>query len=166
LVACHDRGVSSVAQVPPSYEDLVAMLVELRERVDRLEAENADLKRRLGLNSSNSSKPPSSDGLDRPARQPGKGSGRRRGKQPGAPGWTLELVADPDEVVEHRPQRCVHPGCGSPLSDGREYGRQRRQVIELPERRPVVVEHRLIVGAHVIPRGLAQVIPQVVALGL
>ncbi|WP_081636068.1 IS66 family transposase [Micromonospora sp. CNB394] len=120
------------------------MLVELRERVDRLEAENTELKRRLGLNSSNSSKPPSSDGLSRPARQPGKGSGRRRGKQPGAPGWTLELVADPDEVVEHRPQRCVHPGCGSPLSDGREYGRQRRQVIEMPERRPLVVEHRLI----------------------
>ncbi|NLU80923.1 IS66 family transposase, partial [Micromonospora sp. HNM0581] len=49
------------------------MLVELRERVDRLEAENTELKRRLGLNSSNSSKPPSSDGLSRPARQPGKG---------------------------------------------------------------------------------------------
>lgn len=119
------------------------MLVELRERVDRLEAENAELKRRLGMNSSNSSKPPSSDGPGRPARQPGKGS-RRRGKQPGAPGWTLELVADPDEVIEHRPQRCGHPGCGSLLDDGLEYGRQRRQVIELPERRPVVVEHQLV----------------------
>ncbi|WP_233527482.1 DUF6444 domain-containing protein, partial [Micromonospora craniellae] len=43
------------------------MLVELRERVDRLEAENAELKRRLGMNSSNSSKPPSSDGPGRPA---------------------------------------------------------------------------------------------------
>ena len=42
------------------------MLVELRERVDRLEAENVELRRRLGLNSSNSSKPPSSDGLARP----------------------------------------------------------------------------------------------------
>ncbi|MFV2104903.1 DUF6444 domain-containing protein [Micromonospora sp. LOL_024] len=38
------------------------------------------MKRRLGWNSSNSSKPPSSDGLSGPARQPGKGSGRRRGK--------------------------------------------------------------------------------------
>ncbi|RFS37380.1 IS66 family transposase, partial [Micromonospora craniellae] len=59
--------MSSVPQVPLSYEDLVAMLVELRERVDRLEAENAELKRRLGMNSSNSSKPPSSDGPGRPA---------------------------------------------------------------------------------------------------
>ncbi|GGM68135.1 hypothetical protein GCM10011608_61700 [Micromonospora sonchi] len=122
------------------------MLVELRERVDRLEAENVELRRRLGLNSSNSSKPPSSDGLARPRAQPGesKSSGRRRGKQPGAPGSTLELVADPDQVVEHRPQRCVNPACGAGLADGREYGRQRRQVVELPERRPQVTEHRLV----------------------
>ncbi|WP_147333600.1 IS701 family transposase [Micromonospora craniellae] len=122
------------------------MLVELRERVDRLEAENAELRRRLGLNSSNSSKPPSSDGLARPRPQSGKrgGSGRSRGKQPGAPGSTLELAADPDQVVQHRPDRCVNPACGIGLDGGREYGRQRRQVVELPERRPVVTEHQLV----------------------
>ena len=122
------------------------MLVELRERVERLEAENAELRRRLGLNSSNSSMPPSSDGLAKPRPQPGKGksSGRRRGKQPGAPGSTLDLVADPDETVEHRPVRCVNPACGAGLADGREHGRQRRQVVELPEPRPVVTEHQLI----------------------
>ncbi len=120
------------------------MLVELRERVDRLEAENVELRRRLGLNSSNSSKPPSSDGLGRSRPQQGKNSGRRRGKQPGAPGSTLELVADPDEVLEHRPQRCITVGCGSPLVEGHEYGRQRRQVVELPQRRARVVEHQLI----------------------
>ncbi|MFC6021842.1 DUF6444 domain-containing protein [Plantactinospora solaniradicis] len=138
--------MSSVPRVPPSYEELLAMLVELRERVDRLEAENVELRRRLGLNSSNSSKPPSSNGLAGPRPQPGesKGSGRRRGKQPGALGSTLELVADPDQVVEHRPQRCVNPACGAGLADGREYGRQRRQVVELPERRPQVTEHRLV----------------------
>jgi hypothetical protein len=69
------HGVSSEPPVPPSHEDLLAMLVELRERVERLEAENAELRRRLVLNSSNSSKPPSSDGLARPRPQPGKGSG-------------------------------------------------------------------------------------------
>jgi len=122
------------------------MLVELRERVERLEAENAELRRRLGLNSSNSSKPPSSDGLARPRPQPGRGksSGRRRGKQPGAPGSTLELVADPDETIEHRPVRCANLACGADLAGGREYGRQRRQVVELPAPRPVVTEHRLV----------------------
>lgn len=145
-MAWHDFGVSSEPPVPPSYEDLLAMLVELRDRVERLEVENAELRRRLGLNSSNSSKPPSSDGLVRPRPQPGKrgSSGRRRGKQPGAPGSTLELVADPDQVVEHRPGRCANPACGERLDGCREYGRQRRQVVELPERRPVVTEHRLV----------------------
>ncbi|MET7952255.1 IS66 family transposase [Micromonospora sp. NPDC005324] len=138
--------MSSAPQVPSSYEELLALLVELRERVDRLEAENVELRRRLGLNSSNSSKPPSSDGLAKPRPRPGesKSSGRRRGKQPGAPGWTLELVADPDQVVGHRPQRCVNPACGAGLANGREYGRQRRQVVELPDRRPQVTEHRLV----------------------
>lgn len=137
--------MSSDPQVPPSYEDLLVMLVELRERVERLEAENAELRRRLGSNSSNSSRPPSSDGLAKPRPKAGKGSsGRRRGKQPGASGSTLELVADPDQVVEHRPRRCVNPACGAGLDGGREYGRQRRQVVELPEPRPVVIEHRLV----------------------
>lgn len=54
------------------------------------------------------------------------------------------MVADPDQVVEHRPDRCVNPACGIGLDAGREYGRQRRQVVELPERRPMVTEHQLI----------------------
>jgi transposase len=144
---------------PDSIEQLVAVVGQLQAEVHRLRgdneqlraenavlrAENGELRRRLGMNSSNSSKPPSSDGLARPRPQPGvKGSGRRRGKQPGAPGSTLRLAEVPDRVVQHRPDRCAGPSCGADLGDGREYGRQRRQVVELPERRPVVVEHQLI----------------------
>lgn len=144
---------------PDSVEQLVAVVAQLQAEMQRLRAdseqlrsenaelrvENAELRRRLGMNSSNSSKPPSSDGLARPRPQPGvKGGGRRRGKQPGAPGSTLRLAADPDRVVQHRPDRCAGPDCGADLGDGREYGRQRRQVVELPARRPVVVEHQLI----------------------
>lgn len=100
-----------------SVEQLVAVVAELRAEVERrradnarLRAENAELRRRLGLNSSNSSKPPAPDGLARPRPQPGKGegSGQRRGKQPGAP---LGLVADPDRVVQHRPDRRAGPAC-------------------------------------------------------
>jgi transposase len=134
-----------VAQLQADVQRLRADNEQLRAENAVLRAENADLRRRLGMNSSNSSKPPSSDGVARPRAQPGvKGSGRRRGKQPGAPGSTLRLAADPDRVVQHRPGRCAGPACGADLGDGREYGRQRRQVVELPERRPVVVEHQLI----------------------
>lgn len=134
-----------VAQLQVDVQRLRAENEQLRAGNAVLRAENGELRRRLGMNSSNSSRPPSSDGVARPRPQPGvKGSGRRRGKQPGAPGLALRLAEDPDRVVQHRPDRCSGPACGADLGDGREYGRQRRQVVELPERRPVVVEHQLI----------------------
>jgi anti-sigma factor RsiW len=81
----------------PSYDELAALVVEqarviaeLRARVAALEAENAELKRRLGMNSTNSSKPPSSDApFAKPApKSLRRASGRRPGGQPGHPGWS------------------------------------------------------------------------------
>ena len=46
--------------VAPEVEEIIAALMR---RIEALEADNAELRRRLGLDSSNSSKPPSSDGL-------------------------------------------------------------------------------------------------------
>jgi transposase len=137
------------------------MLAELGARVERLEAENAELRRRLGLNSTNSSKPPSSDGLGRQTPKPkGGGSGRRRGKQPGSSGSALDLVAVPDHAVVHRPQRCVNPVCGADLGDAVEYGRQRRQVFEMSEPKLVVTEHQvvaLVCGCGQVSQGAAPV---------
>jgi len=110
-----------------------------------LEARVAELERRLGKNSSNSSKPPSSDGLGRPAwaerRVAERAAGRRKpGKQPGAPGAHLAQVAKPDGVVEHVPQRCG--GCGQDLGGAVVVGVEARQVFDLPVLRLGVVEHR------------------------
>jgi transposase len=153
LIVCHDPSVDPAGQCP-SYEEL-AELVALQAktierstaRVTELEVEVAELRRQLGLNSTNSSRPPSSDGLARPRRARGGSSGRRRGKQPGSPGSTLELVADPDHVVLHRPDRCANARCGADLADAPEYARQRRQVVELPEPRVVVTEHQVVAVA-------------------
>ena len=73
-------------------------------RIEELSAQVAELTRRLGQNSGNSSLPPSSDRFDRPKRDRRKPTTGRPGKQPGAPGSTLELVADPDEVIDHLPE--------------------------------------------------------------
>ena len=54
--------------VEPSREELVALIQTLSAENAALKARIAELERRLGLNSSNSSKPPSSDGLKKPAR--------------------------------------------------------------------------------------------------
>lgn len=131
----HSALVSGSESQRPSYDDLVARLVELDARlaerdavVAALLAEVAELRRRLGMDSSNSSKPPSSDGLDR-QRRSGSGSGKR-GKPRGAPGATRMLVDDPDERITCRPTRCG--GCADDLAAAGVFASQRRQVIEVP----------------------------------
>lgn len=114
------------------------------ERIEQLESEVAELRRQLGLNSRNSSKPPSSDSpFVKPApRSLRRRSGRKPGGQPGHPGSTLALVNDPDELLRHEPGPCS--GCGADLSGAPEVGVQRRQVFDLPPIRVRVSEHQLI----------------------
>ena len=114
------------------------------ERIKQLEAEVAELKRRLGMNSTNSSKPPSSDSpfIKPTPKSLRRRSGRRPGGQPGHPGSTLALVADPNERKRHEPGPCT--GCGADLSDAPEVGMERRQVFDLPPLQVRVIEHQLI----------------------
>ena len=119
----------------------------LEEQVSRLFERIEGLERRLGLNSGNSGKPPSSDGLKKPKSKRrtrslrGK-SGRKPGGQPGHKGETLRRTGHPDQVKDHVPSSCK--GCGSPLSDAAKAGTPiTRQVFDLPEPRPLEVnEHR------------------------
>ncbi len=136
-----------------SKPDLIDLVMELagqnallQARVDELEKQNnqlrdqnaslvqrvCDLERRLGLNSSNSSKPPSSDGLAKPAARErrtrslrGK-SGRKSGGQHGHKGTTLKQVATPDALVHHYPHQCTR--CSATLSPEAATGFAARQV--------------------------------------
>ncbi|WP_254126137.1 DUF6444 domain-containing protein [Amycolatopsis sp. CA-230715] len=101
--------------VRPSYDELAALVaaqkVELdraREEITQLRREVASLKRRLGANSGNSSMPPSSDRFSKPAPKSLRGkTGRKRGKQPGAPGASLSLVDDPTMLSSMFRRRAV-----------------------------------------------------------
>lgn len=120
------------------------LVVRQAERIDQLEVEVAELKRQLGLNSRNSSKPPSSDSpFTKPApKSLRRKSGKKPGGQPGHPGSTLALVEDPDERKRHEPGVCS--GCGAGLADAPEVGVERRQVFDLPPMSVWVTEHQLI----------------------
>lgn len=135
----------------PSYDELAALVVaqaqvieQLRAEVAQLRAENAELKRRLGMDSTNSSKPPSSDSpFAKPApKSLRRKSGRRPGGQQGHPGSTLALVEDPHERKRHEPGPCT--GCGANLAGAPEVGMERRQVFDLPPITVGVTEHQLI----------------------
>ncbi len=120
------------------------MLVLLTERdalIVALTAKVADLEARLGKNSQNSSKPPSSDAFVKPPpRSLRRASGRKPGKQPGDPGFRLVQRPDPDEVRVHAPEVCR--GCGDSLQDAAVVGQERRQVFDLPPIELTVIEHR------------------------
>jgi transposase len=119
-----------------SKDELIALLLAQEARI-------AELERRLGLNSSNSGKPPSSDGLKKPPRVSSlrEPSGKKTGGQKGHPGETLCRVEKPDATMDHYPETCA--ACGEPLTAAMATGHLARQVFDLPEPRPLIVtEHR------------------------
>ena len=119
-------------------EPTVAMLVELSRRVEEAEE-------KLRANSSNSSKPPSSDPPS-VRKRPGKKSDRRkRGAQPGHTGTTRPLLPpeEVDELVTCKPKEQCECG-GRVECNGTES--QRHQKVELPEVKPHVTEYRCLLG--------------------
>jgi transposase len=114
---------------------------DLRSQVAALTAENADLRSRLNLNSENSHKPPSSDGLSKKPGLP-KAPSKKNGGQYGHKGSTLTMVKKPDKVVVHHAPCC--PCCSRVFSESDVVKiTQKRQVFDIPEPRMEVVEHQL-----------------------
>ena len=134
----------------PTYTELVELIVGMRVELDSLRAENsalklrvADLEAQLRTNSQNSSKPPSTDGLAKPAPRSLRGKSKRQpGGQDGHRGQTLAQVSDPDVVIRHEPSCCS--GCGSDLTGAAEVDCSRRQVFDIPPIKVHVTEHRII----------------------
>jgi transposase len=115
-------------RTPP---EAVRFIIELLDENEELREENAKLKARLNQDSSNSSKPPSSDPPGRKRKPPQPKSGRARGAQPGHPRHERPLVPPEhvDERVECRPTNCED--CGVILV-GNDPQPERHQVAEIP----------------------------------
>src|SRR3954452_21287177 len=138
LLRAPDQGA------PGPAADLAACLEQvaaLRRKNAALRAENAalqervrELEARLGQNSSNSSRPPSSDPPQAPARPNSLPTGRKRGGQPGHRGAYRGLlpVEQVDEIVAMAPDHCRH--CQQPFPENAAPRRARvwrHQVVEL-----------------------------------
>jgi transposase len=129
---------AQLAAATAALEAAEARFAELSERV-------AELERRLGKDSSTSSRPPSSDSPykkrsgDRSLRQR---SGRGRGKQPGAQSSTLRQVASPDDTVVCAPAACGW--CGAGLAAAPVTGLQKLQEFDItPPPPPRVTEYQV-----------------------
>jgi transposase len=126
-----------------TIETLLSIIERQQEQIAALTARVAELERQLGLNSSNSGKPPSSDGLKRPARTSSlrEKSGKKSGGQRGHKGETLRQTGTPDAVINHYPVRC--PQCGEAPGAAASLSHRKRQVMDLPKPQALTVtEHR------------------------
>jgi transposase len=125
---------------------LQVQLGEMQVQLAAAQERVAELERQLGQNPRNSSKPPSSEGLSKPApKSLRKRSGRKPGGQPGHEGSTLRQVEAPDVVVRHEPKACS--ACGEDLAGAVQVGLTRRQVFEIPPMRAEATEHQMVTRA-------------------
>jgi len=121
------------------WEGSLKHIAKLEAIIKKLESRIVDLERRLGLNSDNSSKPPSSDPWREPRSLRPKGK-NTSGGQRGHKGYTLEQVENPSSVTSHQIENCEK--CGKSLSNCKPTDYLKRQVFDMPRPKIDVVEHR------------------------
>ncbi len=116
------------------FEQLAVTIAQLVERVQVLEDQ-------LAKNSSNSSKPPSSDGYEKPSpKSLRKRHGKKSGGQPGHTGNTLKMVEHPEHIEVYTVNQCSH--CHCTLEEIKADDYEKRQVFDIPRVRIEVTEHR------------------------
>ncbi|MGH9877846.1 MAG: IS66 family transposase [Nitrososphaerales archaeon] len=122
-----------------SREELIALIYEMMDKIHELEAELVRLKQ-PPMTSQNSSQPPSRDFKGDQA----VGKKRKRNKEKGAKlgheKQARQLVENPNKVIEAYVDNCEN--CQVNLLDQVPVQVIRRQIAELPEIKPVVIETR------------------------
>lgn len=119
--------------------ELLSVNAAQQSRIEVLEEEVKELRAQLGSNSSNSHRPPSSDGYGKKPALP-RGKKYKRGGRQGHKGATLEMVSEPDHEIDLRPSVC---SCGQDLSELPHEALYARQVFDLPEPKLEVSQYQL-----------------------
>lgn len=144
IIEIYNQGLTQVMSV---IKELTNEIKVLNSQVEKLSKENKALEERVKSlekktkkDSNNSSKPPSTDGFKKKTKTLRTKSGQKPGGQKGHDGKTLELTENPDEIIVHNVYKCDI--CGESLQDVTPERTIIRQVVDIPEIKVQVIEHR------------------------
>ncbi len=132
------RQEKSLLQEQLAQQD--AQIIQMQQQIVLLSEQVQALQDRLNKDSHNSHLPPSSDRFHRQPKSLRKKSGKKAGGQVGHLGSTLQLSPTPDTVIMHAVEQCHH--CQQDLRAVESLQVERRQVLDLPPKRVVVIEHQ------------------------
>jgi transposase len=136
----NERLREQLAQRDECIEQQSLLIEQLQAQIAALTQQVKDWQDRQAKDSHNSSLPPSSDRFGRQRKSLRKKSEKKSGGQEGHPGSTLRFCEQPDEVIEHRVTICA--SCQHDLREVEACVTVRRQVVDIPEPRLIVQEHR------------------------
>jgi transposase len=138
-MSTHEQIIESLLNI---IEEQKKLIEEQRKDIIHLKERISELERRLNLNSQNSSKPPSSDGLRRPKTKSLRGKGKNKtGGQPKHRGDTLYQSTLPDQIITHALDFC--PQCKNDLKNKSADNVIKRQVFDLSIPKIEVTEHQV-----------------------
>ncbi len=121
---------------------LVAELLPLKKQVEELSTQVKQLESRVAKDSHNSHLPPSTDRFGKPSKTKSlrKQSDKKPGAQAGHEGNTLYQSSNPDQIIMHAVESCAN--CQHDLSGEPSLQVERRQVLDIPPKRVIVIEHQ------------------------
>lgn len=144
IIDIYNQGVSEVIGL---IKELSNQIKSLDSQIETLSKGNKALTERVkslesqvNKNSNNSSKPPSSDGFKKKTKSLRTKSGKKPGGQEGHEGKTLCLHDTPDEIEIHNVEQCTE--CGASIKDVPPERYIVRQIIDIPDIKIKIVEHR------------------------
>ena len=141
----NDVYLPTEAEVRSTYREgenaVVSLFEQIAVTVKQLAERLLALEDQLAKNSNNSSKPPSSDGYQKPSpKSLRKRHQKKSGGQPGHSGYTLKAVEHPDHIEVHPVTQCLY--CHAGLEEVEANSHEKRQVFDVPRVRIEVTEHQ------------------------
>ena len=132
------------------YEQQSKDINSLQYTISSLQATIKELQRQLGLNSQNSSKPPSTDGFKKPrTKSLRQSSGKKVGGQKAHKGSCQKIPHEPDEVKQHYPDKCLTcPHLSECKSSGSVFQCGQSRFVIDAKIETIVTEHQAMEVAH------------------